>query len=89
MKKQLAENTAAEKERRARSCRTKRQLQKGGVLYASQARDMVKQREEEGGTQLERSLRREAQLRLDLENAEERRKNQAKRFANLFCEDVQ
>jgi hypothetical protein len=50
---------------------------------------MVKQREEEGRSQLERSLRREAQLRLDLEDAEERRKNQAKRFINILCEDGQ
>jgi DDE superfamily endonuclease len=49
MKRQQAENTAAERERKARSSRPRRQLQKGRVLYASQARNMVKQREEEGG----------------------------------------
>jgi hypothetical protein len=50
MKRQLAENTTAKRERKARSYQSRRQLQKGGVLYASQIRDIVKQREEEGGS---------------------------------------
>jgi hypothetical protein len=86
MQRQLAENTAAERERKARSGRSRRQLQRGGFLYASQAREMTKQREKEGGTQLQRSLRREAQLRFDLEEAERKRKNQANRLVDLLCD---
>jgi hypothetical protein len=71
VKSQLAKNTVAERERSARRCRPHSQLKKGGVLYASQAREMVKQREEEGGSQLQRALRREAQLRIELERTVE------------------
>jgi hypothetical protein len=57
---------------------TQRQLQKGGVLLASQARNMVTQHDEEGGTQLQRALNREQDLHKELED--ERRK-----YANLAC----
>ncbi|ERF72127.1 hypothetical protein EPUS_02918 [Endocarpon pusillum Z07020] len=68
IKKDLAASTAAEKERRERRIQSQRQLQKGGVLLASQARNMVTQRVEEGGTQLQRALWREEDLRKELED---------------------
>jgi hypothetical protein len=49
MRAQLAENTAVERERKARKARPKTQLQSGGTIYARKAREMVKQRAEEGG----------------------------------------
>ncbi|KAF7510442.1 hypothetical protein GJ744_006721 [Endocarpon pusillum] len=76
IKKDLAASTAAESERRERRCQTQRQLQSGGVLKVSQARYMVKQRTEEGGTQLQRALWRIEDLRKEVED--ERRK-----YANL------
>ncbi len=84
-KRQLAENTAAERERHTRRCQPQRQLQKGGVIYAAQAREMVKQRNEEGGTQLERALDREWRLRLDLEESEERRQKDHDEWTTLFA----
>ncbi|KAF7510479.1 hypothetical protein GJ744_006325 [Endocarpon pusillum] len=76
IKKDLAASITAERERKERRCQTQRQLQQGRVLKASQAREMVKQREEEGGTQLQRALWRIEDLRKEVED--ERRK-----YANL------
>jgi hypothetical protein len=84
VKDQLAKNTVAERERSARRCRPHSQLKKGGVLYASQAREMVKQRVEEGGTQLQRALRREAQLRVELERTVEAAKKDHNEWLTLF-----
>jgi len=42
----LHKTTAAEKARQARQAASKRSLQKGGVLYASKARAMVKEKQE-------------------------------------------
>ncbi|ERF71629.1 hypothetical protein EPUS_00618 [Endocarpon pusillum Z07020] len=72
VQKDLEASTAAERERKERRSQSQRQLQKGGVLLASQARNMVTQRVEEGGTQLQRALWREEALRKELED--ERRK---------------
>lgn len=69
----LTASTAAERERSIRRCRSQRQLQTGGVLYPEQARNMTKQREEEGGSQLQRAQRREQNLQKELED--ERRRN--------------
>ena len=41
-----------ERERKERRCQLQRRLQTGGVLLASEARNMVTQRTEDGGTQL-------------------------------------
>ena len=87
VKSQLAKNTVAERERSARRCRPHSQLKKGGVLYASQAREMVKQREEEGGSQLQRALRREAQLRVDLERPAESAKRDHLEWLTLLAGD--
>jgi hypothetical protein len=84
--KELSKNTAAEKERKARRLQTGRQLQKGGVLYAAEARELKRQRDEEGGTQLDRTLRREAQLKKDLNALQERHELLRKRF-NGFIEN--
>lgn len=72
IKKDLAASTAAERERKERRSQSQRQLQKGGVLLASEARNMITQREEEGGTQLQRALWRIEDLRKEIED--ERRK---------------
>jgi hypothetical protein len=48
---------------------------------------MMKQREEEEGTQLQRSLQREAQLRLNLEEAKRKRKIQANRWVSLLINE--
>ena len=56
IQKDLAASTAAERERKERRCQSQRRLQAGGVLLASEARNMVTQRTEEGGTQLQRAL---------------------------------
>jgi hypothetical protein len=53
-------------------------------LYASQAREMVKQRVEEGGTQLQRALRREAQLRVELKRTMEAAKKDHNEWLTLF-----
>ena len=71
-RKDLEASTTAEKERRERRTQSQRQLQKEGVLLALQARNMVIQHVEEGGTQLQRALWREEDLRKELED--ERRK---------------
>ena len=52
IKKDLAASTAAERERKERRSQSQRQLQKGGVLLASEVRNMITQRKEEGITQL-------------------------------------
>jgi len=82
MKNQLAENTAAEKERQARKARPKRQLQSGGTIYAYKAREMVKQRDEDGGPQLERALDREVRLNMELEEMAELRENERRAYEN-------
>jgi hypothetical protein len=69
----LAASIAAEQERSVQRYRSQRQLQTRGVLYLEQARNMVKQREEEGGSQLQRAQRREQNLQKQLED--ERRRN--------------
>ncbi len=79
VQKELAASTAPDRERRERRCHSHRQLQTGGVLYASQAREMIAQRAEEGGTQLQRALRRAEALREEIED--ERRK-----YSNLLWE---
>jgi DDE superfamily endonuclease len=89
MKLQLAETTAAEKERKERRCQSQRQLQRGGVLYPAEAREMVKQREEEGGTQLERALRREAKLRTALHEERQKRSNLVQRYTNIIAGDAE
>jgi len=77
----LAENTAAERERKARKAQPKRQLQTGGTIYAHKARDMVRQRDMEGGTQLQRALTRESLLEIELEELTELRENERKVYA--------
>ena len=81
--------TAAEKERRERRTRSQRQLQTGGVLYPEQARNMVKQREEEGGTQLQRALRREQILLKELDNERRRNANMAWSIENGPLADIE
>jgi hypothetical protein len=76
----LAENTAAKRERKARKAQPKRQLQLGGTIYAYKARKMVRQRDEEGGTQLQRALAREGQLTMELEEMAELRENERKAY---------
>lgn len=80
MRAQLAENTAAERERKTRKARPKTQLQSGGIIYARKAREMVKQRAEDGGTQLQRALDREAQLELALEEMAETREKERREY---------
>jgi hypothetical protein len=46
---------------------------------------MVKQREEEGGTQLKRALQREAQLRIELERTVEAAKKDHNEWLALFA----
>ena len=89
IRRQLAETTAAERERKERRCQSQRQLQKGGVLYPEEARQMVKQREEEGGTQLERALRREQQLRRELEEERQRRANLTRRYVEIMANSTE
>jgi hypothetical protein len=48
---------------------------------------MVKQREEEGGSQLQRTLRREAQLRIDLERSAESAKRDHLEWLTLLAGD--
>jgi DDE superfamily endonuclease/Tc5 transposase DNA-binding domain len=76
----LAENTAAEKERKARKSRPKRQLQDGGTIYAYKAREMTRQRDEEGGTQLDRALTREWRLEMELEEMQELREKERRAY---------
>jgi hypothetical protein len=83
MRAALAENTAAERERKARKARPKNQLQSGGTIYAHKARDMVKQRVEEGGTQLKRALAREARLEIALEEMAETREKERREYEEL------
>ena len=89
IRRQLAETTAAERERKERRCQSQRQLQKGGVLYPEEARGMVKQREEEGGTQLERALRREQQLRRELDEERQRRTNLTRRYVDIMTNSTE
>jgi chaperonin cofactor prefoldin len=84
---QLAETTAAEKECRARSCQTQHQLQKGGTLYPAEARAMIQQREEDGGTQLEWLQRRAQQLQKELYAERAKSSNLARRCVDLMTED--
>jgi hypothetical protein len=83
MRAALAENTAAERERKARKARPKSQLQPGGTIYAHKARDMVKQRVEEGGSQLKRALAREARLEIALEEMAETREKERREYEEL------
>jgi hypothetical protein len=83
MRAQLAENTAAERERKARKARPKSRLQTGGTLYAREARDMVQQRAEDGGTQLQRALGREAKLKIALEEMAETREKERREYDEL------
>jgi hypothetical protein len=80
MKNQLAENTTAEKERQARKAQPERQLQSGGTIYAYKAREMVKQRDEDGGSQWERALDREVRLNMELEEMAELRENERRMY---------
>jgi hypothetical protein len=48
---------------------------------------MIKQREEEGGTQLDRALQREQQLRTELYEERRKRLNLAKRYVNILAGD--
>jgi len=79
----LAENTAAERERKARKAQPKRQLHAGGTIYAYKAREMVRQRDEEGGTQLQRALTRESLLEMELEEINELREKERKAYDEL------
>jgi DDE superfamily endonuclease len=83
-KRQLAETSAAERERRERRCQSQRPLQRGGVFYPQEARNMTKQREEEGGTQLERASKREQKLRKELEEERQRRSNLARHYVEML-----
>jgi hypothetical protein len=83
MRAALAENTAAERERKARKTRPKNRLQSGGTIYAHKVRDMVKQRVEEGGTQLKRALAREARLEIALEEMAETREKERREYEEL------
>jgi hypothetical protein len=82
----LAENTAAEKERKARKARPKRQLQDGGTIYAYKAREMTRQRDEEGGTQLDRALTREWRLEMELEEMQELREKERRAYEETMRE---
>jgi hypothetical protein len=82
----LVENTAAEKERKARKSRPKRQLQDGGTIYAYKAREMIKQRDEEGGTQLDRALTREWRLEMKLEEMQELREKERRAYEESLRE---
>jgi hypothetical protein len=75
--------TAAARERKERRCQSQRQLQKGGVLYSTEAREMVKQREQEGGTQLDRALAREQKLRTELRTGRTKIEELARRVVDL------
>jgi hypothetical protein len=76
----LAENTAAEKERKAQKSRPKRQLQDRGTIYAYKAREMTRQRDEEGGTQLDRALTREWRLEMELKEMQELREKERRAY---------
>jgi hypothetical protein len=58
--------TALRKERQERRCQGAQQLKQGGVLYASEARDMARQKKDEGGTQLTRAILQEAEVKKQL-----------------------
>jgi len=79
----LAENTTAERERKARKAQPKRQLQSGGTIYAYKAREMVRQRDAEGGSQLQRALTRESILEMELEETNELREKERKEYDEL------
>jgi hypothetical protein len=83
MRAALTENTAVERERKARKARPKNQLQSGGTIYTKKARQMVKQRDEEKGTQLQRALAREARLELALEEMAETREKERREYDEL------
>ena len=85
----MTTSTAAEKERKERRSRSQRQLQKEGVLYTEQARSMVKQHKEEGGTQLQRALRREQILIKELEEERRRSSNLEWTIENGPIEDIE
>ena len=85
----MTTSTTAEKERKERRSRSQRQLQKEGVLYTEQARNMIKQREEEGDTQLERVLRREQILLKELEDEHRRSANLEWTIENDSLEDYE
>jgi hypothetical protein len=67
----LEDMTALEKEQQERCCQGAQQLKQGGILYVSEARDMARQKKDEGGTQLTRAILREAELKKQLQNAED------------------
>jgi hypothetical protein len=50
---------------------------------------MVKQQEEEGGTQLERALRREAKLRTALYEERQKRSNLVQRYTDIMAGDAE
>jgi hypothetical protein len=52
-------------------------------MYAKKARQIIKQRDEENGTQLQRALAREARLELALEEMAETREKQRKEYDEL------
>ena len=72
IQKDLTAFIATERERKEHRCQSQHHLQAEGVLLASEARNMVTQRTEEGGTQLQRALWRIEDLRKEVED--ERRK---------------
>ena len=81
--------TAAERERKERRNRGQRQLQTGGVLYAEQAREMTKQREEEGGTQESRAQTREQILLKELQDERRRIVNLEWTIVNGPLEEIE
>ena len=75
MAEELEHTEAAEKARKARCTASRRSLQKGGVLYASEARNMAVQRQEDEV----------ARTKAIVKRAE---KAQAKKGWETFCEEV-
>ena len=75
MAEELEHTEAAEKARKARRTASRRSLQKGGVLYASEARSMAVQRQEDEV----------ARAKAIVERAE---KAQTKKERKAFCEEV-
>jgi DDE superfamily endonuclease/Tc5 transposase DNA-binding domain len=83
LRETLAENTAAERERKARKAQPKRLLQSGGTIYAFKARNMVRQRDIEGGTQLQRALTRESLLEIEIEELNEEHEKERRAYDEL------
>ena len=55
----------------------------GGTIYPYKAREIVRQRDEEGGTQLQRALTRESLLEMELEEINELREKERKAYDEL------